>query len=88
MQQVYDRLTRKRSNGTRLEDGVANFHLGNGAMLYRLNANADKSKHGMRTSDGYMANYLYEPALMAKRAKAYSDTGHFDVSNLVKSALS
>lgn len=40
-------------------DGVARFHLGNGARLERLNWLADTSKHGMQHSAGLMVNYLY-----------------------------
>jgi malonyl-CoA decarboxylase len=41
-------------------DPVANFHLGNGAKLYRINWAADTSRKGIRQSAGMMVNYLYE----------------------------
>ena len=40
-------------------DGVARFHLGNGARLERLNWLADTSRHGLQRSAGLMVNYLY-----------------------------
>ncbi|MFN7087026.1 MAG: malonyl-CoA decarboxylase [Burkholderiales bacterium] len=40
-------------------DGVARFHLGNGARLERLNWLADTSKQGLQRSGGLMVNYLY-----------------------------
>jgi malonyl-CoA decarboxylase len=39
---------------------VARFHLGNGATLERINAQADLSARGRRQSFGFMVNYLYE----------------------------
>lgn len=46
--------------GKRLRDPVARFHLGNGATLERINANADHSTRGQNQSFGFMVNYLYE----------------------------
>jgi malonyl-CoA decarboxylase len=46
--------------GKRLRDPVARFHLGNGATLERINAQADLSARGRRQSFGFMVNYLYE----------------------------
>jgi malonyl-CoA decarboxylase len=40
-------------------DGVARFHLGNGARLERLNWLADTSRRGLQQSAGMMVNYLY-----------------------------
>ncbi len=41
------------------KDPVAKFHLGNGASLYRLNWQADRSERRMAESYGIMANYDY-----------------------------
>jgi malonyl-CoA decarboxylase len=41
-------------------DGVARFHLDNGARLERVNVNADLSQKGLRESFGVMVNYLYD----------------------------
>ena len=40
-------------------DPVANFHLRNGASVWRLNWVADMSSHGLRSSFGIMVNYKY-----------------------------
>ena len=40
-------------------DPVAKFHLGNGAILERINLNADLSSKGLNQSKGIMVNYLY-----------------------------
>lgn len=41
-------------------DPVARFHLGNGALVDRLNWAADPSAKGLRQSYGLMVNYLYD----------------------------
>ncbi|WP_300033384.1 malonyl-CoA decarboxylase [uncultured Roseobacter sp.] len=41
-------------------DPVARFHLGNGAAVHAVHANADLSENGMRQSKGAMVNYLYD----------------------------
>lgn len=51
-------LLAKRDNGAPL-DPVARFHLGNGAEVYGLHAQADTSENGLAQSSGVMVNYLY-----------------------------
>jgi malonyl-CoA decarboxylase len=41
-------------------DPVARFHLGNGARLEAIHANADLSKNGQKQSFGVMVNYVYD----------------------------
>ena len=41
-------------------DGVARFHLGNGARVERLNWASDPSPKGLKQSYGLMVNYLYD----------------------------
>lgn len=43
----------------KLIDGVARFHIANGAEIYRLNWMADPSSKGWRNSFGMMVNYRY-----------------------------
>ncbi len=40
-------------------DGVARFHLGNGAMVHRINFGADLTRKGIQNSFGIMMNYRY-----------------------------
>lgn len=40
-------------------DPVANFHLRNGASVWRLNWGADLSHNGLNSSFGMMVNYRY-----------------------------
>jgi Malonyl-CoA decarboxylase C-terminal domain len=56
---------------TKAADPVANFHLGNGARLHQLNWLADRSPIRMKQSFGIMANYRYEPKVLAARAAAF-----------------
>ena len=48
----------KRPSGHAM-DPVANFHLRNGAVMWRVNWMADTSLNGMRQSLGLMVNYRY-----------------------------
>lgn len=41
-------------------DPVARFHLGNGAMVHAVHAEADISPNGRKQSNGTMVNYLYD----------------------------
>ena len=50
-------LERKKDN--LLSDPVANFHIRNGARMYRVNINADFSSMRMKESFGMMVNYQY-----------------------------
>jgi malonyl-CoA decarboxylase len=57
-------LHAKRADGAPL-DPVARFHLGNGAMIHAVHANADLSDNGIAQSNGVMVNYLYDLAAIA-----------------------
>jgi len=52
-------------------DPVARFHLGNGAMLERVNVLADRSKAGLGRSAGMMVNYVYRLEDVEKNHEAY-----------------
>lgn len=52
-------LEAKRHDGLPL-DPVARFHLGNGAEVHDLHADADRSPNGQAQSGGVMVNYLYD----------------------------
>jgi len=41
-------------------NSVANFHLKNGAHIYRVNCNGDLSDNGWKSSYGFMVNYGYK----------------------------
>ncbi|PJI86345.1 malonyl-CoA decarboxylase [Yoonia maricola] len=52
-------LEAKRSDGMPY-DPVARFHLGNGALVHDVHAEADTSPNGRNQSNGTMVNYLYD----------------------------
>ncbi|MCK0168509.1 malonyl-CoA decarboxylase [Jannaschia sp. S6380] len=47
-------------------DPVARFHLGNGATIHDIHADADPSEAGQAQSHGVMVNYLYDPARIGR----------------------
>jgi len=63
-------LLQAKSNADPL-DAVARFHLGNGAVLERLNWMADSSEQGMARSAGLMVNYVYWLAEVEKNHERY-----------------
>ncbi|MEO9825599.1 MAG: malonyl-CoA decarboxylase [Paracoccaceae bacterium] len=58
-------LNERAPNGTPL-DPVARFHLGNGAQIHAVHADADTSANGQAQSNGVMANYLYDTKAIEK----------------------
>ncbi|KAK9822047.1 hypothetical protein WJX74_003129 [Apatococcus lobatus] len=65
-------------------DPVANFHLRNGASLWRLCPMADPSPSGMQRSFGVMVNYKYVLEDVAANNHAYIVDGTISVSAAVK----
>ena len=63
-------LLRAKHDGEPL-DPVARFHLGNGAVLERLNWMADSSEQGMARSAGLMVNYVYWLAELERNHERY-----------------
>ena len=53
-------------------DPVAHFHLGNGAILHKINANGDLSERGRQNSWGVMVNYLYDEAKIEEHHQDYA----------------
>ncbi|MEZ5538432.1 MAG: malonyl-CoA decarboxylase [Pseudomonadales bacterium] len=71
----------------RARDGVAHFHLGNGATLQQINWMADISPKGIRQSCGMMVNYLYDPDTIDRNSDNYMQTGMLAVSDEVIALL-
>mgnify|MGYP002803376491 FL=1 len=61
-------------------DPVANFHLRNGAVLWRLNWKADVSKKGALNSLGMMVNYKYNLSDVDNNTRQYFLRGEVAVS--------
>lgn len=68
----------------RARDGVANFHLSNGATLQQMNWMADISPKGIRQSCGMMVNYLYDPATIDANSESYVQTGSIATSSVIR----
>ncbi|XP_060644012.2 malonyl-CoA decarboxylase, mitochondrial [Anolis sagrei] len=67
---------------------VANFHLQNGAVLWRLNWMADMSPRGIAASCGMMVNYRYFLEDTARNSAAYIESKHIKASEQVLSLVS
>jgi malonyl-CoA decarboxylase len=64
-------------------DGVAHFHLSNGARLERINWLGDLSPKGLQQSAGLMINYLYQLDDIEENHEAYSGEGRVTASQSV-----
>ncbi|XP_039359515.1 malonyl-CoA decarboxylase, mitochondrial isoform X2 [Mauremys reevesii] len=67
---------------------VANFHLQNGAVLWRINWMADTSPRGITASCGMMVNYRYFLEDTASNSAGYLGTKHIKASEQVLSLVS
>lgn len=56
-------------------DGVARFHLGNGARLERINWLGDVSQKGLAESAGLLVNYKYDLANIESNHEALANNG-------------
>lgn len=63
------------------QDPVARFHLGNGAMIARLNWMGDRSPNGLRQSAGLLVNYAYELNKVEENHEAFVNEGRIAVSS-------
>jgi Malonyl-CoA decarboxylase C-terminal domain/Malonyl-CoA decarboxylase N-terminal domain len=68
-------------------NSVANFHLRNGASLYRLNWLADTSRAGFDRSYGVMVNYMYAMDAVEENNRKYIVAGEISVSKEVEKLL-
>ena len=64
-------------------DSVARFHLGNGARLEAIHANADLSPNGLRQAHGVMVNYVYDLAEIEANHFALMELGTVAASKAV-----
>ena len=64
-------------------DSVARFHLGNGARLEAVHANADLSANGLKQSHGVMVNYVYDLAEIEANHFALAELGTVACSKAV-----
>ncbi|NNF71299.1 MAG: malonyl-CoA decarboxylase [Rhodobacteraceae bacterium] len=74
----------KREDGLPL-DPVARFHLGNGALVHKVHANADPSEKGQRQSSGVMVNYLYDLAKISQNHERFAASRTVATSTEIRS---
>ncbi|XP_050704081.1 malonyl-CoA decarboxylase, mitochondrial-like isoform X2 [Eriocheir sinensis] len=65
-------------------DSVANFHLKNGAVMWRINWQADQSPRGLANSCGIMVNYRYFIDECEKNSRTYLESQEILLSDTVK----
>ena len=65
-------------------DPVARFHLGNGARIHALHANADRSANGKSRSHAVMVNYLYDLEQLEANHQKFATNGVIACSGKVK----
>jgi len=68
-------------------DGVARFHIRNGAEMYQLNYMADPSRKGLHNSLGIMVNYRYNSASVEENQAKYATGYHIPVCEGVQKWL-
>lgn len=76
----------KRPDGGPL-DPVARFHLGNGALLHAVHADANSSPAGQKQSGGIMVNYLYDLGHVDQNTDRFAEHHHVAISKDVKALL-
>lgn len=69
-------------------DPVENFHLRNGASIWRLNWAADLSLSGLKTSFGIMVNYQYELENVQNNSHSYLMDGKVHSSSQIQQMVS
>ncbi|MCJ2187142.1 malonyl-CoA decarboxylase domain-containing protein [Novosphingobium beihaiensis] len=77
-------LVTAKGRGKQPADPVARFHLGNGARLEAVHANADLSPNGQKQSHGIMVNYLYDLAYIEANLFALTELGTVAASKTVQ----
>ncbi|MDJ0822734.1 MAG: malonyl-CoA decarboxylase [Paracoccaceae bacterium] len=77
-------IAAKRPDG-RPVDPVARFHLGNGAQVHKVHAQADQSNKGLQQSGGVMVNYLYDLDKVSQNHERYAATQKVAASSEIRS---
>jgi malonyl-CoA decarboxylase len=68
-------------------DGVARFHVGNGAQVFRINWAADLSRKGWHSSFGVMVNYRYDLETVQENQAKYEADYHIPIGKHVLELL-
>jgi malonyl-CoA decarboxylase len=59
---------------------VARFHIGNGALVHRVNFNADQSRKGVKESFTMMVNYKYDMTKISENQAGSEMDNHIPAS--------
>ncbi len=78
-------LLKAKRGGDQPFDPVARFHLGNGAIVHAVHADADISEKGRAQSGGTMVNYLYDLSRVSQNHEKFATTREIVASRDVKS---
>lgn len=79
--------TVKRQGSTRIRDPVGNFHVSNGATVYRLNFLGNTTEQGSRESACVMVNYWYDLPTVSGNVTAYEVSQQVALGEPVKALL-
>jgi malonyl-CoA decarboxylase len=77
-------MSAKRKDGQPL-DPVARFHLGNGAQVHAVHAEADLSDKGRDQAAGTMVNYLYDLNKVSQNHERFATTNEITASSEIRS---
>jgi malonyl-CoA decarboxylase len=80
-------LVTARGKAGQVADSVARFHLGNGARLEAIHANADNSANGLRQAHGVMVNYVYDLSKIEENLLALTELGHVPASREIEALV-
>lgn len=80
-------LVTAKGRGNQPLDPVARFHLGNGAYLEAVHANADLSPNGQKQAYGVMVNYLYDLSDIEANLFALTELGTIATSKSVQALV-
>lgn len=87
LRQTAARYLIEAKRGDEPRDPVARFHLGNGAILHAVHANADRSDKGRAQSGGAMVNYLYDLKKLAENHDRYAKKATVAASGEVRALV-
>ncbi|MEO1343244.1 MAG: malonyl-CoA decarboxylase [Pseudomonadota bacterium] len=76
-------VSAKRDDGLPL-DPVARFHLGNGAQVHNVHAEADLSDRGLAQSFGTMVNYLYDLRRVSQNHERFATSRKIAMSSEIR----
>jgi len=71
--------------GKKPANGVANFHLNNGAIIFDVVVNGDLSQKGLKDSFGLMVNYFYDNDKILQNHLNFVKNGKISISEQLKS---